>query len=202
MARTERGGAEQAPGDGPGDGPAEASVPVDAPSALADVIRDAQQHAGLSQREIGRRVGVDQTVVSTWVRGAATPSVERILALDRLFDLRPGTLLERAGLVEPRTTEEAIAAEPTIDDDGKHMLQGMVAARRRTGADPTPLDELFLLNRERLQEAVDGAVARALAVRAVTRPTDATPVDEGIAPPRQPPRRAIGPRHRRHINGR
>jgi transcriptional regulator with XRE-family HTH domain len=199
MARTESGGAEH-PSE---EGPAEASAPVDStPSALADVIRDAKQHAGLSQSEIGRRIGVDQTVVSTWARGAAIPSVERILALDRLFGLRPGTLLERAGLVQPRTTEEAIAAEPAIGDDDKHMLQGMVAARRSSAASPTSLDELFLLNRERLQEAVDGAVARALAVRAVTPPTNATPTDAGIAPPRQPPRPAFGPRHRRHINGR
>jgi transcriptional regulator with XRE-family HTH domain len=200
MARTESGEAEPAPRDDP----AEASGPVDStPSALADAIRDAKQQAGLSQSEIGRRIGVDQTVVSTWARGAAIPSVERILALDRLFGLRPGTLLERAGLVEPRTTEEAIASEPAIDDDDKHMLQGMVAARRRTAASPTPLDDLFLLNRERLQEAVDGAVARALAVRAVTpRPANAAPVEDGIAPPRQPSRPAFAPRHRRHINGR
>jgi transcriptional regulator with XRE-family HTH domain len=199
MARTESGEAEHAPGDDP----PETSGPADStPSALADAIRDAKQQAGLSQSEIGRRIGVDQTVVSTWARGAAIPSVERILALDRLFGLRPGTLLERAGLVEPRTTEEAIAAEPAIDDDDKNVLQSMVAARRRTAASPVPLDDLFLLNRERLQEAVDGAVARALAVRAVTRPTNATPVDDGIAPPRQPSRPAFAPRHRRHINGR
>jgi transcriptional regulator with XRE-family HTH domain len=128
MARTESGGAE---------------VPhVDSPqSALAKAIYDAKQDAGLSQREIGRRMGVDQTVVSTWVRGVATPSVERIVALDRMFGFRPGTLLERAGFVEPRSAEEALAAERAIDDD------------------------VLLLERDRLHEVIGRAVAEALALR-------------------------------------
>jgi transcriptional regulator with XRE-family HTH domain len=128
MARTESGGAE---------------VPhVDSPrSALAKAIYDAKQDAGLSQREIGRRMGVDQTVVSTWVRGVATPSVERIVALDRMFGFRPGTLLERAGFVEPRSAEEALAAEGASDDD------------------------VLLLERDRLHEVIGRAVAEALALR-------------------------------------
>jgi transcriptional regulator with XRE-family HTH domain len=163
---------------------------VDRPlPALASAITEAKQHAGLSQREIGRRIGVDQTVVSTWVRGTATPSVERIVALDRLFGLRPGTLLERAGLVEPRTTEEAISAEPAIAVGDKNLLQAMVAARRRTagGDAPAPIDDLFLLDRARLQEAVDHAVHQALAVR---RPASGVGAGAGT-----------GRRHRRHTNG-
>jgi transcriptional regulator with XRE-family HTH domain len=202
MAQNESGGAE----DPSGDGSAEASTPVDGTlSALADVIRVAQRHARLSQSEIGRRIGVDQTVVSTWVRGVTTPSVERILALDRVFGLRPGTLLERAGLIEPRTTEEAIAAEPTIQEREKNVLQGIVAARRCTADSPAAsLDDLFVFNRARLQQAVDEAVARAFAVRRPTVATNIPGVEGGWTRPERGPLRSAFDRrrHRQLTTGR
>jgi transcriptional regulator with XRE-family HTH domain len=54
----------------------------------------------MSQRELGERVGVDQSAISSWERGAAVPGVDRVFHLDLAFGFQPGTLLVKAGLIK------------------------------------------------------------------------------------------------------
>ena len=43
-----------------------------------DLIREARLRAGLTQAELGRRIGQPQSVVARWERGATTPSFETL----------------------------------------------------------------------------------------------------------------------------
>ena len=55
----------------------------------ADLIREARLRAGITQAELGRRMGRSQSQVARWERGAVTPSFEALLELIRAcgFDL-------------------------------------------------------------------------------------------------------------------
>ncbi|HEU5213493.1 MAG TPA: helix-turn-helix transcriptional regulator [Gaiellaceae bacterium] len=55
----------------------------------ADLIREARLRAGITQAELGRRIGRSQSQVARWERGAVTPSFETLLELIRAcgFDL-------------------------------------------------------------------------------------------------------------------
>ena len=57
---------------------------------LADILRRAREAQGLTQKELGERIGLEgedpQKRVSLWERGAAVPGVERIAKL--AFELR------------------------------------------------------------------------------------------------------------------
>ena len=55
----------------------------------ADLIREARLRAGITQAELGLRIGRSQSQVARWERGAVTPSFETLLDLIRAcgFDL-------------------------------------------------------------------------------------------------------------------
>lgn len=54
-----------------------------------DIIRDARLRAGLSQTELGERVGRDRTQIARWERHAVAPSLETLRELVQAcgFDL-------------------------------------------------------------------------------------------------------------------
>jgi transcriptional regulator with XRE-family HTH domain len=49
----------------------------------ADLLREARLRVGLTQAELGRRVGRSQSAIARWERGAATPSLETLRELIR-----------------------------------------------------------------------------------------------------------------------
>jgi transcriptional regulator with XRE-family HTH domain len=49
----------------------------------ADLIREARLRAGLTQAELGKRVGRPQSSIARWERGAVTPSFETLRELIR-----------------------------------------------------------------------------------------------------------------------
>lgn len=51
------------------------------------LIREARLRAGLSQSELGRRLGKHPTVISRWERGAVTPSLETLREVVRACGL-------------------------------------------------------------------------------------------------------------------
>jgi transcriptional regulator with XRE-family HTH domain len=53
----------------------------------ADLLREARLRAGLTQAELGRRVGKPASVISRWERGAVQPSLETLRALIRACGL-------------------------------------------------------------------------------------------------------------------
>ena len=52
-----------------------------------DLIREARLRAGLSQAQLGQRLGKHATVISRWERGVVTPSLETLRELVRACDL-------------------------------------------------------------------------------------------------------------------
>jgi transcriptional regulator with XRE-family HTH domain len=53
----------------------------------ADLIREARLRAGLTQAELGRRVGRPQSAIARWERGAVKPSLETVRDLVRACGL-------------------------------------------------------------------------------------------------------------------
>lgn len=52
---------------------------------IAKNLRDARQDAGLTQRDVERRIGVTQQTVSGWERGKNLPNIVNLTALIRLY---------------------------------------------------------------------------------------------------------------------
>jgi transcriptional regulator with XRE-family HTH domain len=71
-------------------------------SYLSEAIRSARKRAGLSQVELARLLGVQQSSVSQWERGSTKPSTMHLLALAARL---------RCSLVE-------LAGGPAGDDGG------------------------------------------------------------------------------------
>ena len=53
----------------------------------ADLIREARLRAGLTQAELGRRLGKPQSVIARWERGAVKPSLETVREVVRACGL-------------------------------------------------------------------------------------------------------------------
>jgi transcriptional regulator with XRE-family HTH domain len=74
-------------------------------SAVANQVRGARRRAGLTQKELGKELGVGSITVSRWERGVTTPSLVRLKGLAEVT----GTPLE--DLVPPGEAGAPHAAE-------------------------------------------------------------------------------------------
>ena len=61
-------------------------------------LRDARREAGLSQTELGARIGASQTQVSLWERTGKVPSMSAVARIESACELRPNTLLSILGV--------------------------------------------------------------------------------------------------------
>src|SRR5690606_26988255 len=116
---------------------------------LGRAISMARKRAGITQTELARRVGVDQSMVSMWARGRASPPLERILSLDRALGLRPGTLLEQAGLTERPTLEEWLDGDKDLIDDARRRVLDAYAEAKVNSAQTRLATVEAVLERER-----------------------------------------------------
>jgi len=74
--------------------------------------------SGLLQKELGEKVGVASTSVSSWERGANSPDVETLVKLCDIFGI---TINEMYG-EEPKQQETTLLA---AHYEGKDLLRGM-----------------------------------------------------------------------------
>jgi transcriptional regulator with XRE-family HTH domain len=111
-------------------------------------LREARRRAGLSQAELGRRVGRAQTQIARWERGAVEPSLETLRRLVHACDLELTVGLaaeddsyaadasERLALTPAARLERAVSAANAVRSLGRH-------ARRESHAhrlfDPVPV---------------------------------------------------------------
>lgn len=70
-------------------------VSRDAYLALAKIIEDARRHAGLSQTELGARMGVGQKFISIVETGARRVDALELLVFERALGLEKFALLKR-----------------------------------------------------------------------------------------------------------
>lgn len=76
---------------------------------IGQTIAAERRKLGLSQEQLGEKLGVTRQSISKWESDAALPELEKLIALSRLFQMPVGQLL---GIEEPAAPESAPAPEP------------------------------------------------------------------------------------------
>lgn len=97
---------------------------------LNEKISYYRKAAKLSQEELAERTGVSRQAVSKWELGAATPELEKLVALAKTFGVTTDELL---GLAEPRReTEQAPPQAPAqpLPEDVDWVLRRSARFRR------------------------------------------------------------------------
>lgn len=76
---------------------------------MGAAIRSARLEAGLTQARLGSRIGVPQSVVSSWEAGLVRHRVETVHLLEVTLGLAPGALLIAGGYVQVPMSTEGVA---------------------------------------------------------------------------------------------
>lgn len=63
---------------------------------LKDRLRAARRSAGLTQREVARRLGIAAASVAQWEIGRSRPDITRLALLAEIYGVRPDLLLADA----------------------------------------------------------------------------------------------------------
>ncbi|MFT7646270.1 MAG: transcriptional regulator with XRE-family HTH domain [Candidatus Poriferisodalaceae bacterium] len=97
---------------------------------LGEFIKAQRKMMELSQRQLAQLTHLSDPYVSQLERGLHEPSVRVMKALAKALNVRAGTLLSYAGLIEDddesaATVTEAIQADPHLSDDQKMALLGV-----------------------------------------------------------------------------
>jgi transcriptional regulator with XRE-family HTH domain len=66
---------------------------------------------GWSQQDLARRLHVNQTLVSAYERGIKLPSLDRLVRLQRIFDVEPMSLFQKVRGAKP-TPVTVLPARP------------------------------------------------------------------------------------------
>jgi transcriptional regulator with XRE-family HTH domain len=104
---------------------------------VSTALRVAMTKAGLTQGDLGKRLGVTQGAVSLWVNGGL-PSVDQLVRISTAFGWPDRRFLEEAGVITPAPLEETLRADPGLDDQGVlrvltcHEHEIVATARRRS----------------------------------------------------------------------
>lgn len=100
---------------------------------LSTAFRQAYEAAGLSQQALGERLGIDQSLISKYARGAVEPPLELLPEVDRACGQPLGHVLRLAGYVDDTAADvlAAIKADQTIREDAKVALVDFYRSFRR-----------------------------------------------------------------------
>lgn len=74
-------------------------------------IRELRHQHGLSQRELGERVGVKQQVVANWESGSSNPKLKDLVALAETFSTTTDDLLGRPVEGRPKASVAVVVGE-------------------------------------------------------------------------------------------
>lgn len=103
------------------------------PKAVAAYTIDLMEQTGLSQSELARRLNITPTSVNKWAMGYAAPADDLWPAIEREFQLTPGTLTVVA-LGGPQSPEFLAVLRSTLplidssDEPGAERLRVAVLA--------------------------------------------------------------------------
>lgn len=75
---------------------------------------DLRKKAGLSQEELGNRIGVSRQTVSKWELGQSCPDVQRLIALSDFFDVSLDQLVKHPGTADNRESCCPIQEDPDL----------------------------------------------------------------------------------------
>jgi transcriptional regulator with XRE-family HTH domain len=98
---------------------------------FAEALQQAVADAGVSQRELARRLEVSQAAVSQWLHGQTAPRPAMAVRLERELGRDPGSLLIPLGYVvvdpkgRPIGVPEAIANDPLLGPREREILRGI-----------------------------------------------------------------------------
>lgn len=77
-----------------------------------DLIREARLRAGLTQAELGERIGQPQSVIARWERGAVIPSLETLREIIRGCGLELSFHLSKQDESTPMIIDEHLKMTP------------------------------------------------------------------------------------------
>jgi len=95
---------------------------------FAEALRKAVADAGISQRELARRLEVSQASVSQWVHGQTVPRPAMAVRLEHELGREPGSLLIPLGYVvvdpqgRPVGVPEAVTKDPRLGNREREIL--------------------------------------------------------------------------------
>ena len=123
-----------------------------------DIIRDARLRAGLSQTELGLRVGRDRTQIARWERHAVAPSLETLRELVQACGYDLSLRLEPLDRSDDEVLRAALMLSP------QERLQRMLKPTERIEevSDFDPLAILGALERHRVAYVLVGDLAGVL----------------------------------------
>lgn len=110
---------------------------------FGDALTQLLHERGISQSELGRRLGVTGSAVNLWVNSRAKPSRDHLERIEDELAVDPrGSLLNLAGYSsdgEPgaATVESLIRADPGLDPEDKRVLLRIIAMARERHARST-----------------------------------------------------------------
>ena len=90
---------------------------------LGKEIKRERDRLGLTQTQLGERMGRDQAVVSTMERGEHGMGIELLDLTARALGLDLATLLVRAGAIDIRVpVKEILASDPELSEEGRRVV--------------------------------------------------------------------------------
>ncbi len=114
---------------------------------FAEALQKAVADAGISQRELARRLKVSQASVSQWLHGQTVPRPGMAVRLERELGRDPGSLLIALGYVvvdpegRPVGVPEAVAKDPRLGDREREILMALYRTLvEQRGREPRQLE--------------------------------------------------------------
>jgi transcriptional regulator with XRE-family HTH domain len=140
------------------------------------LLREARRRAGLTQAELGARIGRPQTQIARWERGAVLPSLETLRELVRACGLELTLALAAGDDSYARDARERLALAPPArfarSLRAANAVRALGAERGQPAFDPLPV--LAALERARVDFVLVGSLA------AVLRGSPLVPLDATI----------------------
>ena len=62
---------------------------------ISQIIYENRRRLGMSQKDLGNRVGVSNRAVSKWENGSSEPSTSNLIAIAKLYEIAPEELLKK-----------------------------------------------------------------------------------------------------------
>jgi transcriptional regulator with XRE-family HTH domain len=95
------------------------------------VVRAARREAGLTQRELGERVGTTQSAVARWESGAETPRFDTLASLMRACGVEVDVSFRRHDDVDRSQIREHLALTPAERLEAQRRMAAFRSSARK-----------------------------------------------------------------------